>query len=300
MKTYLRTTGWGLATLVLLAFVFHACQKDNSASMTPGAGQQRLSVYFADDPGYFDNVFLDIRNVEVLVDTCTTTKDNDDDDRWDNDYERCGWWEDHHGNKNDCDVWDSLGIRPGVYDVLSLRNGADTLLGDGIVPEGKVKKIRITLGDNNYLVKDSTTYPLKSPSGQVKIVIQVRQDEWEEFSNKNFRLWLDFDIDRSIVQTRQGQFILRPVIHVFTLKQTGSISGKVTPWNAFPVITVYNDQDTSYALPWKDGQYRVRGLKAGTYNLFVNASNGYKDTTITGITVKRGDNTKVDDIKLSK
>jgi hypothetical protein len=267
--------------------------------MSPGEGQQRLSVYFADDPGYFDNVFLDIRKVEVLVDTCTTDAD-DDNDRWDNDYERCGWWEDHRDDKDDCDVWDSLGIRAGVYDVLSLRNGADTLLGDGIVPEGQVKKIRITLGDNNYLVKDSTTYPLKSPSGQVKIVIQVRHDEWEEFSDRNFRLWLDFDIDRSIIQTRQGQFILRPVLHVFTLKQTGSISGRVTPRDAFPVITVYNDQDTSYALPWIDGQYKVRGLKAGTYNLFVNASNGYKDTTITGITVKRGDNTKVDDIKLSK
>lgn len=66
------------------------------------------------------------------------------------------------------------------------------------------------------------------------------------------------------------------------------------------MITVYNDQDTSYVLPWKDGQYKVRGLKAGTYKLFVNASNGYKDTTITGITVSRGDNKKVDDIKLSK
>ncbi|PWV51857.1 DUF4382 domain-containing protein [Chitinophaga sp. S165] len=297
MKTYLRTTGWGLAALILLAFAFHACQKDNSTSMSPGAGQQRLSIYFADNPGYFDNVFLDIRKVEVLVDTCTTT---DDDGNWGDDYHRCWWWEDRRDDKDTCQVWDSLGIRAGVYDVLSLRNGTDTLLGDGIVPEGKVKKIRITLGDNNYLVKDSTNYPLKSPSGQVRIVIQVRHSEWEEFSDDNFRLWLDFDVDRSIIQTRQGQFILRPVIHVFTLKQTGSISGKVTPWNAYPVITVYNDQDTSYALPWKDGQYKLRGLKAGTYNLFVNASNGYKDTTITGITVSRGENTKVEGIKLNK
>ncbi len=297
MKTYLRTTGWGLAALILLAFAFHACQKDNSTSMSPGAGQQRLSIYFADNPGYFDNVFLDIRKVEVLVDTCTTT---DGDGNWGDDYHRCWWWEDRRDDKDTCQVWDSLGIRAGVYDVLSLRNGTDTLLGDGIVPEGKVKKIRITLGDNNYLVKDSTTYPLKSPSGQVRIVIEVRHSEWEEFSDDNFRLWLDFDVDRSIIQTRQGQFILRPVIHVFTLKQTGSISGKVTPWNAYPVITVYNDQDTSYALPWKDGEYKLRGLKAGTYNLFVNASNGYKDTTITGITVSRGENTKVDGIKLNK
>ena len=298
MKTYLRTTGWGLATLLLLAFVFHACQKDNSASLSPGPGQQRLNIYLSDDPGFFDNVFLDIRKVQVLVDTCETTRG--DDNNWGDDYHRCWWWEDRRDDKDTCQVWDSLGIRAGVYDVLSLRNGTDTILGDGIVPKGKIKKIMITLGDNNYLVKDSVTYPLKSASGQVRLVIQVRHDEWEEFSDDNFRLWLDFDVDRSIIQTRKGEFLLRPVIHVFTVKQTGSISGKVSPWQAFPVITVYNDQDTAYALPWKNGEYKLRGLKAGTYKVFVNASNGYKDTTVTGVTVSRGDNTKVEEIKLKK
>jgi hypothetical protein len=187
-----------------------------------------------------------------------------------------------------------------VYDVLSLRNGTDTLLGNGVVPSGKVKKIVITLGDNNSLVKDSVTYPLKSPSGQIKLVIQIRPEEWEEFESGNFRLWLDFDIDRSVIQTGNGKFILRPVIHVFTAKQTGSISGVVKPADAWPVITVYNDTDTAYALPWKDGQYKLRGLKAGTYSLYVNASNNYKDTTITGIVVSKGKNTSVDPIKLSK
>lgn len=297
MKTYLRTTGWGLTALLLLAFVFHACQKDNSASMSPGQGQQRLNIYLADNPGYFDNVFLDIRKVEVLVDTCTTTRD---DDNWGDDYHRCWWWEDRRDGKDSCQVWDSLGIRSGVYDVLALRNGTDTLLGDGIVPAGKVKKIMITLGDNNYLVKDSISYPLKSVSGQVKLVIQVRHSEWEEYSDDNFRLWLDFDIDRSIVQTRGGQFLLRPVIHVFTVKQTGSVSGKVSPRQAYPVVTVYNSEDTAYALPWQNGEYKVRGLKTGTYNVFVNASNGYKDTTITGVKVERGDNTKVQEIELHK
>jgi hypothetical protein len=297
MKTYLRTTGWGLATLLLLAFVFYACQKDNSTSMSPGEGQQRLNIYLADNPGYFDNVFLDIRKVEVLVDTCTTTRD---DDNWGDDYHRCWWGEDRRDDRDSCQVWDSLGIRSGVYDVLALRNGTDTLLGDGIVPKGKVKKIVITLGDNNYLIKDSVTYPLKSAAGQVRLVIQVRHSEWEEYTDDNFRLWLDFDVDRSVIQNRQGQFVLRPVIHVFTVKQTGSISGKVSPSQAYPVITVFNEQDTAYALPWKNGEYKLRGLKAGTYNVFVNASNGYKDTTITGVTVSRGDNAKVADIKLSK
>lgn len=297
MKTYLRKTGWGLATLVLLALIVHSCTKDESGSRTPGANEQRLNIYIADNPGYFDNVFLDIRKVEVLVDTCTGTED---DYNWGDDYNRCWWWEDRQDHKDSCQTWDSLGIRSGVYDILALRNGTDTLLGDGIVPKGKVKKIVVTLGDNNSLVKDSVTYPLRALGGQVRLVIQVRHDEWEEFESGNFRLWLDFDVDRSIIQTRNGQFILRPVIHVFTVKQTGSISGKVTPYDAYPVVTVYNDQDTAYALPWKDGRYKVRGLKTGTYSVYVNASNGYADTTITGITVERGKDTNVGGIELNK
>lgn len=296
MRTYLRNNGWWLAITMLLAVIVYSCKKDDSAQTSLAANQQRLNIYFTDNPGYFDNVFLDIRKVEVLVDTCTATGDTD----WGNDYNRCWWGEDRHFGKDTCQVWDSLPIRAGVYDVLSLRNGTDTLLGNGVVPSGKVKKIVITLGDNNYLVKDSVNYPLKSPSGQVKLVIQIRPEEWEEFESGNFRLWLDFDIDRSVIQTGNGKFILRPVIHVFTAKQTGSISGVVKPADAWPVITVYNDTDTAYALPWKDGQYKLRGLKAGTYSLYVNASNNYKDTTITGVTVVKGKNTSVDQIKLSK
>ena len=296
MRTYLRNNGWWLAITMLLAVIVYSCKKDDSAQTSIGANQQRLNVYFTDNPGYFDNVFLDIRKVEVLIDTCSSKDDKD----WGDDYKRCWWGEDRHDDRDSCQIWDSLPIRAGVYDVLSLRNGTDTLLGNGVVPKGTVKKIVITLGSNNSLVKDSTTYPLKSPSGQVRLVIQVRHNEWEETSTDNFRLWLDFDIDRSVIQTRNNQFILRPVIHVFTAKQTGSISGKVTPGEAWPVITLFNGTDTAYALPWKDGQYKVRGLKAGTYSLFVNASNDYKDTTITGVTVEKGKNTNVNQIKLSK
>jgi hypothetical protein len=297
MRTYLRNNGWWLAITMLLAVVIYSCKKDDSAQKSLAANEQRLNIYFTDNPGYFDNVFLDIRKVEVLVDTCTSTKS---DDNWGNDYNRCWWGEDHRDERDSCQVWDSLPIRSGVYDVLSLRNGTDTLLGNGVVPTGKVRKIVITLGDNSYLVKDSTTYPLKSPSGQVRLVVQIREDEWEEFESGNFRLWLDFDIDRSVIQTKGGQFILRPVIHVFTVKQTGSISGVVKPADAYPVLTLFNGTDTAYALPFKNGEYKVRGLKAGTYSLFVNASNNYKDTTITGITVEKGKNTSLTQIKLSK
>lgn len=304
---------WGMPVMLVaaLSLILYACTKNNSAE--PGEvpeGKQRVSIMLTDGPGVFDQVLIDIQKVEVLIDTCARNMDDDDDDdRWD-DRDRCGWWEDRRGrdrdrdddddDDKDCQVWDSLGIRPGVYDVLQLRNGVDTSLAAGVIAKGKIKGIRITVGPNNSLVKDSISYPLKSINGQVKIMIKVRHSEWDEISPDNLQLWLDFDVQRSIVQVSRGKFILIPYIHVWTLKSTGSVSGKVLPTDAQSVITVYNSADSMYALPGRHGEFKIRGLKTGTYSLFVNAGNGYRDTTITDIKVERNRETKIPSITLKK
>ncbi|SIN86389.1 DUF4382 domain-containing protein [Chitinophaga niabensis] len=297
MKNMFRKVGLPVLLLGTLSVIIYACNKDSSsepAAIPPG--QQRVSLLLTDDPGLFDKVNIDIRKVEVLIDTCAKDKD---DDRWD-DRDRCGWWEDRRDNDDDCEVWDSLGIRPGVYDLLQLRNGVDTNLATGTIRKGRIEKIRITLGTNNSLVKDSISYPLRSVNGQVKLVIKVRHNEWDQISPDNLQLWLDFDVQRSIIQVSRGTFILKPVIHVWTVKQTGAVSGKVLPKDAQSIITVYNNLDSLYAIPGRDGEYKVRGLKPGTYSVFVNAGNGYRDTTIADVKVERAKETKVPTITVKK
>ncbi|RPE05896.1 DUF4382 domain-containing protein [Chitinophaga lutea] len=295
---------WGLPVVLLgaLSFIMYACTKNSSAE--PGEvpdGKQRVSIKLTDGPGVFDQVLIDIRKVEVLIDTCKSD-DDDDDDRWD-DRDRCGWWEDRGRGRDkddDCDIWDSLAVKPGVYDLLKLRNGVDTSLAAGVIAKGRIKAIRITVGPNNSLVKDSVSYPLRSIGGQVKILIKVRHHEWDEISPDNLQLWLDFDIQRSIIQVSRGKFILVPFIHVWTLKTTGSVSGRILPTDAEAVVTVYNSLDSMYALPGRQGEFKIRGLKVGTYSLYVNAGNGYRDTTITNIKVERNKDTKVPTITLKK
>ncbi len=301
MKSYLRKWSMPLAFLTFVLLIVHACRKDESASQTTPPGKQKVSLFLSDDPGYFDKVLLDIRKVEVLVDTCSHDGDNDD---WD-DKDRCWWDEDRRDDhdrrdKDTCNVWDSLAIRPGVYDLLTLRNGTDTLLANGLVTKGSLKQIRITIGDQNSLVKDSISYPLKALKGQSKIIVRVRHNEWDELSPDNLRLWLDFDIQRSIIQVRHGQYILRPYITVFTIQKMGRLSGRVTPMEAFPVISVFNNTDTLYALPWRGGEFKVRGIKTGSYSVFVNASNGYQDTTLTDVKIDRGKDTQLGTITLHK
>lgn len=286
--------GFG-AVIILASTVFYACSKNDSSEQQPlPPGSQQLHLYLTDDPGFFDNVIVDIKSVKVLLDTCSKNNRDDDDD----DHGRGHDWND---DRNKCVNWQPLDIKPGVYDLLSLRNGTDTLLANGIIPKGKIRLIKIELGDNNSLVKDSTKYPLKLwPGLSSTILITVKGGDWDEFQPDRFRLWMDFDVARSVIRVRDGVFYLKPVIHLFTVKATGSVAGRIEPKDAWPVISVYNATDTAYAIPWHNGEWKARGLKQGSYTVFVNASNGYQDTTITGVEVKAGQTTELPRITLHK
>jgi hypothetical protein len=276
-----------IAMVIMLAFF--ACSKDDSLKNEDPAlpeGKQQVKLFLTDGPDLFDKVLIDIKSVQVLVDTCDKNKDDD-----------------HHDSDDSikCANWQTLNIAPGVYDLLTLRNGADTLLANGVIPEGKIKRIKIELGTNNSLVKDSVNYPLSLfPGTQATIILKLKGGEWDEYQPGRNQLWLDFDVARSVIKVRDGKFYLLPIIRLFTVKTTGSLEGKVLPKDAYPVISVYNATDTGYAIPFINGQFKVRGLKEGTYSVFVNASNGYQDTTLTGVEIHRNRETDLKTINLHK
>jgi hypothetical protein len=266
------------AIAFLFTIIFYSCSKDNSMGSSVPAGQQDVSLYLTDAPGFFDKVLIDIQSVQVLVDTCSARE----------------------GRFHDtCNVWEPLNITPGIYDLLTLRNGSDTLLAGATIPAGNISFIKIQLGPIDSLVKDSVTYPLHLRDSSV-ILVDIHRNRWDEFRPGRFRLWLDFDVSRSVVNVRDNEFFLDPFVRVFTVSTTGSVSGDIVPRDAFPVISVYNSSDTSYALPDRDGEFKVRGLAPGTYNVFINASNGYADTTITGVNVTANENASIGNIKLHK
>jgi hypothetical protein len=280
-----------IAVLIVSAvFTWVACSKSTSMQVPPGT--QQVSLYMTDGPGFFDHVYLDIDSVMVLVDTSTNTRNNDT-----TNWNQVGC-NDRVRHPEGSFIWENLNVQPGVYDILSLSNGVDTLLASANIKAGTVRLIRISLGTQNSLVKDSVTYPLNLfPGTNNYVLIQLRGGEWDEYQPNSFQLWLDFDVARSVIQWN-NQFYLRPVFHFFAVPTTGSISGTVLPQNAYPVISIYSGTDTAYALPNKNGQFKVRGLASGTYSMFVNTSNGYKDTTINNITISGHNNVNVGVIQL--
>ncbi|MCL6523880.1 MAG: DUF4382 domain-containing protein [Thermoflavifilum sp.] len=289
-----------LAVAAVLGGALVSCQKSTSLNTIP-PGKNQLEVRFTDDAGFFDSIVVDVQMVAVRIDTSQSNEDRDDHhpegEEWGelfHEHEE-GWEEpEEHA------IWDTLNIQAGQYDLTQLSNGADTLLSSDFIPKGKIIAIRITLGDNNYLVKNGVKYPLNLFEGYHNVYIRIYGDQITQVHPGSYRLWIDFDAGRSVIKVRDGSFYLKPFIRAFVVSNMGIVQGFVLPMDAYPVITLYNNTDTLYALPRKDGFFKIWGVDAGTYSLFVNTSNGYRDTTISNIQVTARHVTDVGTIHLSK
>ena len=135
MKTLSKWLAVGSSMALLILIV--SCNKENSSASNSGipSGESKVSVFLTDAPVSFYKVFIDIRQVAVEIDTATSQGSQDISGQWDDGY--CGFGRDAH---NKSTVWDTLNITPGVYNLLDLRNGTDTLLGSGLYNSGKILK----------------------------------------------------------------------------------------------------------------------------------------------------------------
>ena len=53
-------------------------------------------------------------------------------------------------------------------------------------------------------------------------------------------------------------------------------------------------------MPERDGEYKIRGLKEGTYKILFKGFNGYRDTILQNIQIKNGEEIKIPTITLVK
>lgn len=272
-----------------------ACNKENSLQNQIPPGKQSVTIRLNDDPiPDLTNVWVDIRFVEVKVDTGRMHHE-------DGDYDHDEDGDDDHHSHDGYGIWDTLKVTPGVYDLLKLRNGVDTVLATGFASKGRIHKIRVTLGTNNSISKDSgvTKIPLSICEGKPYVYVKVKGEHIDSVNNGQIHIKLDFDIARSI-KMDDGHYCLKPQIKSYSDRSSGKLEGKVLPADAMAMPMAYNNTDSALAKPEHDGEFKICGLKPGTYSLRFNPVNGYKDTTITGIIIIPGKEVKIPTITLRK
>lgn len=157
-------------SLITISVLVLACNKNKETT--------QLKIHLTDNPFNAQEVNVDIREVRVNF-------------------------------RDDSSGWVVLPTQAGVYNLLGLQNGVDTLLASGTVTTGTVKEIRFILGPNNSIKINNVVFPLTIPSGgETGLKIKVNHSLQAGLDS----LLIDFDVALSILQIGTGNFKLKPVL----------------------------------------------------------------------------------------
>jgi hypothetical protein len=251
-----------LSVLLIGLGLYMSCSKSSTG---PSTGQLRLTL--VDSPSEYDQVNIVVTKVDV-----------------------------HSSGSDSLSGWSTVRTDTATYDLLQLRNGADTILGDEMLPAGHYTQIRLYIGNGSNIVVGGVRHDLDiSAANTVKL-----NNEFDIAAGNLYELILDFDADRSIVLTCGGQYKLKPVIRVEPIIVSGTISGTINPPLAASEVSTISGVDTITAhCDLTTGYFRLMALPAGIYNLHIDPSDTlYRDTTLTGITVTAQHNTDIGTVTL--
>ena len=188
-----------------------------------------------------------------------------------------------------------LTTNQGKYNLLEFVNGKDTLLVDDEIPGGFISQVRLVLGENNTIMIDDLLHDLKTPSAQQSgLKLNVHN---EFLPGESYAYVIDFVVEKSIVETGNGGYILKPVIRVFTEVITGSVKGVISPAEANPLIMAIGTEGTTSTFADADsGYFVIRGLFEGDYSLEIQPVEGFKDTVLSNISIVPGQTIDIDTV----
>lgn len=157
--------------IVALVYLFvSSCGKDKETTST-------LIVHLTDAPSAYNEVNVEVTGVEV------------------------------HSNK---EGWIQIPVADSIYNLLLLQDSANAVLDTTTIPAGIISQIRLILGSNNTLMKDSVVYPLLlSSEDESGLKLNIHQDL---AAGQLYKIVLDFDAEKSIVDQGNGNYKLKPVI----------------------------------------------------------------------------------------
>ncbi|MFT5336496.1 MAG: hypothetical protein ACI9YL_000492 [Luteibaculaceae bacterium] len=234
MSKFFRSIGLGLLGLGVVACSNN--DENNAVDNNAQLGQKsKVQVALMDAPGNYQEVFIDLVDVEVKQDSS----------------------------------WASLdGFLPEVIDLMLLVGGTQENLGSIDLNGSEFGEIRLILGPNNQVLVDSVYEELNVPSGSSSgLKIKIKDSL---VAGVNYKLTIDFDVAKSVVEAgNSGKYNLKPVLRGY-LEQTegpsafGTIEGVVSP-NYVSAISAITAGDTISTYTDSLGNYKFALLDAGNY-----------------------------------
>lgn len=250
--------------------LFFSCQK--SDSMSDNISKARLQVHLTDNPDpNVKEVWIDVKEVRIKM------KDTND------------------------IVLD--GAHAGLYNLLDLTDGKDTLLADAQIPTGDISQIRLVLGNNNYIItKSGEKIELTTPSAQQSgLKVKIKQSVT---AGVLYRLILDFDAGKSIVKAgNSGKYILKPVLRVISFVPSGgNLNGTVVPDSIRTSVYAINGIDTvaSTSTDIQNGNFLFNDIPAGSYSLSYVPSDTTFKVAQRNVSIVLGQTTVADTVVLEK
>ncbi len=251
--------------LFFLAFtaLLFGCNDDDSDSKNL---DPRLVITMIDAPADYDKILIDIKDVSISF-------------------------------AENPDEWISLGAVPSEpFDLLQYVGGIEIVLADSKTTIGQLKHIKLTFGENNKLVIGEKSYNLEFSSEEASsVTLQVDKTILENFI---YKIQLDFDAAKSIIEGENETYSLTPVVRPIFETKSGAILGVVknSP-KAFISITNGTLTFNSYAN--QNGRFIMPGIPEGTYTVTIIPKETEKFEVHTEETkIELGDVTNLGDINL--
>jgi hypothetical protein len=241
-----------------------------SDSTSPQSGEGQLLITMVDSPAGYDQVNIVVTRVDI-----------------------------HKSGSDSTSDWYTLNNIPATYDLMILRNGASVVLGNNSLNAGHYSQIRLIIGTGSNINVSGTVFPLDVSSGSQTGIKLNRAFDIQD--GRVYELLLDFDAERSIVLTGNGQYKLKPVIRVVPTIISGTISGNINPVSPGTSVFIVSGTDTVSTVPETNtGAFKLMAILQGTYNVNVISANAaINDTTIVNVIVAAKQNTDLGTINLS-
>ncbi len=235
------------------------CAVLNACKKADASATYSYNVKMTDGPGPYDAVYIDLQGVEVI------------------------------GSDGKAVL---LNVNKRIYNLSNFSNGVDTLIATGGLNVADVQQIRLILGANNSVVVNHVSYPLSTPSAdQTGLKLQVHQTLQAGVA---YTVLLDFDANKSIVETGNGTYKLKPVVRTIETAISGAIKGSISPVGTVAFITATSATNITYSSNvTASGNFLLMGLPAGIYSITITPLLPLQPVTVSNVAVATNNTTNV-------